>query len=194
MDTRLPTTEQGPTQAAGLKFSPAPPFAVHEATGQLDLMLRQTRIHHMTLSISADTKANMLMIAASVVLSLAAKDATDSLKWHNVILIVGSLASVCMAIFAAMPKFPLSFKKPPESRNILFFNTFANLPYEQFLREMEAVMSNPASAYEMQLREIYEQGVYLKRHKYRFVQAGYTLFLLALFVSACVWAVEAYAA
>ena len=75
---------------------------------------------------------------------------------------------------------------------MLFFGTFANLSYEQFLHEMEEVMSTPANTYEMQLREIYEQGVYLKQHKYRFVQAGYSIFLLALFASACAWVAETF--
>jgi len=170
--------------------SRAPAFEVPGAGNHLDILIRQTRIHHMTLSISADTKANMLMIASSVVLSLAAKEMTGTMRWHSLILTIGSLASVCMAIFAAMPKFPLSFSKPPPSRNVLFFNTFANLPYEQFLHEMEDVMSSPAKTYEMQLREIYEQGVYLKKFKYRFVQAGYSIFLFGLFASALCWIVE----
>lgn len=170
--------------------SSEPALEVKEAGAHLDVLIRQTRIHHMTLSISADTKANMLMIAASVVLSLAAKDFAETLRWHTMLLILGSLASVCMAIFAAMPKFPLSFSKPPPSRNILFFNTFANMPYEQFLQEMEEVMSTPAKTYEMQIREIYEQGVYLKKFKYRFVQAGYSIFLFSLFASAICWMLE----
>ena len=187
----LPKPAAPPARDASQTFSGrGPAFKVDGAGGHLDLMIRQTRIHHMTLSISADTKANMLMIAASVVLSLAAKEMSGTMRWHNVILTVGSLASVCMAIFAAMPKFPLSFSKPPPSRNVLFFNTFANLPYEQFLHEMEEVMSSPAKTYEMQLREIYEQGVYLKKFKYRFIQAGYSIFLLSLFASVLAWAIE----
>ena len=180
-----------PNTKTGLSFSAqGPALAVAEAGGHLDIMIRQTRIHHMTLAISADNKANMLMIAASVVLSLAAKDMSSTMRWHTVILTVGSLASVCMAIFAAMPKFPLSFDKPPPSRNVLFFNTFANLNYQQFIHEMEDVMSSPAKTYEMQLREIYEQGVYLKKFKYRFVQAGYSIFLIGLFLSAVALVVE----
>jgi len=183
-----PVSETSPTSRP---LSQGPALNVPQAGAHLDLMIRQTRIHHMTLSISADTKANMLMIAASVVLSLAAREMSGTMRWHSVILTVGSLASVCMAIFAAMPKFPLSLKKPPASRNLLFFNTFTSLSYEQFLHEMEEVMSSPAKTYEMQLREIYEQGVYLKKAKYRFVQAGYSLFLLTLFSSAVAWIVEA---
>ncbi|MDO9453728.1 MAG: DUF5706 domain-containing protein [Stagnimonas sp.] len=182
------TTE---TKTATTLSSQGPVFNVPQAGAHLDLMIRQTRIHHMTLSISADAKANMLMIASSVVLSLAAKEMVGAMQWHSIILTVGSLASVCMAIFAAMPKFPLGFKKPPASRNVLFFNTFAHLSYEQFLQEMEDVMSSPAKTYEMQLREIYEQGLYLKKAKYRFVQAGYSLFLLTLFSSAVAWVIEA---
>lgn len=185
------TSAESETKTTNTLSSEGPTLNVPEAGAHLDLMIRQTRIHHMTLSISADAKANMLMIAASVVLSLAAREMSGTMRWHSVLLTIGSLASVCMAIFAAMPKFPLSFRKPPPSRNVLFFNTFTHMPYEQFLHEMEEVMSSPAKTYEMQLREIYEQGVYLKKAKYRFVQAGYSIFLLGLFSSAVAWIVEA---
>ena len=188
------TPSRSEALATSRPLSQGPAFNVPQAGAHLDLMIRQTRIHHMMLSISADAKANMLMIASSVVLSLAAHEMVGSMQWHSIILTVGSLASVCMAIFAAMPKFPLGFKKPPPSRNVLFFNTFAHLSYEQFLHEMEEVMSSPAKTYEMQLREIYEQGLYLKKSKYRFIQAGNSLFLLTLFSSAVAWIIEAIAA
>ena len=172
--------------------TPPPSLARMEAGAHLDLMIRQTRVHHMTLSISADNKASMLMIASSVVLTLAARDmSTGQAHWPSILLTVFSLVSVTMAIIAAMPKIGLSFKKPPASRNLLFFSTFANLSYQQFLHEMEEVMSSPAKTYEMQLCEIYEMGVYLKRYKFRFVQAGYSIFLAGLFVSAMAWVVQA---
>ncbi|HSW14162.1 MAG TPA: Pycsar system effector family protein [Solimonas sp.] len=169
----------------------APRLDVVQAGGHLDLMIRQTRIHHMTLSITADTKANMLMIAASVVLTLAARDMVGGkAPLPALILTVFSLASVCMAIIAAMPKLGFG-RKELASRNILFFSTFTRLSYEQYLREMEDVMRSPASTYEMQLCEIYEMGQYLKRHKFRFVQAGYLIFLAGLFLSAFAWVVQA---
>lgn len=169
----------------------APTLQLTQAGGHLDLMIRQTRIHHMTLSITADNKASMLMIASSVVLTLAARDmGSGVMRLPALILTIFSLASVCMAIIAAMPKFGFRSKAPP-SRNLLFFATFTQLSYEQYLREMEEVMSTPAKTYEMQLCEIYEMGQYLKRHKFRFVQAGYAIFLAGLFLSASAWVVEA---
>jgi len=178
--------DQIPSQGAA-----TPTLQVPQAGGHLDLMIRQTRIHHMTLSITSDNKASMLMIASSVVLTLAARDMSGGvMRLPSLILTVFSLASVCMAIIAAMPK--LGFRgKAPSSRNMLFFATFTQLSYEQYLREMEEVMSTPAKTYEMQLCEIYEMGQYLKRHKFRFVQAGYMIFLLGLFASASAWIIEA---
>lgn len=170
--------------------TPKTTLDIAQGAGHLDLMIRQTRIHHMTLSITADNKASMLMIAASVVLTLAAREAGGGNSLPAAILTVFSLASVCLAILAAMPKIGLGKPEVP-SRNLLFFAYFTNLSYEQYLREMEEVMNSPAKTYEMQLREIYEMGQYLKRHKFRFVQAGYSVFLLGLFASACAWVIVA---
>lgn len=163
---------------------------VQQGAGHLDIMVRQTRIHHMTLSITADTKANMLMIAASVVLTLAARETEGGTHVPALILTVFSLASVCLAIIAAMPKLGNGAKTAP-SRNILFFAHFTTLSYEQYLREMDEVMSSPAKTYEMQLREIYEMGQYLKRHKFRYVNAGYMVFLVGLFAAGSAWLVQA---
>lgn len=164
---------------------------VEGATSQVDLMIRQTRIHHMTLSMVADQKANMLMIASSFVLTLAARDASSgSPHWYSLILVVSSLISVGVAILAAMPKLPFSMKKPQGSRNLLFFSYFTNLSYEQFVQEIETVIASPSKVYEMQLREIYELGMYLKHYKYRFIQIGYTIFLLGLIASAVAWLMQ----
>jgi sensor histidine kinase YesM len=170
---------------------PSPqPLRIEQGAAHLDILVRQTRIHHMTLSITADTKANMLMIAASVVLTLAAREANGGDSLPALILTVFSLASVCLAIIAAMPKLGSGAKATP-SRNLLFFAHFTTLSYEQYLREMEEVMSSPAKTYEMQLREIYEMGQYLKRYKFRYVQAGYMVFLIGLFAAGCAWIAQA---
>ena len=172
--------------------APQPPPMLHieQGAGHLDIMVRQTRIHHMTLSITADTKANMLMIAASVVLTLAARETDGGNHIPALILTVFSLASVCLAILAAMPKLGRGSKSAP-SRNLLFFAHFTTLSYEQYLREMDEVMSSPAKTYEMQLREIYEMGQYLKQHKFKYVNAGYMVFLLGLFAAGSAWLAQA---
>ena len=105
---------------------PNPPaLRIEQGAAHLDIMVRQTRIHHMTLSITADTKANMLMIAASVVLTLAAREANGGESLPALILTIFSLGSVCLAIIAAMPKLGSGAKATP-SRNLLFFNTFTS--------------------------------------------------------------------
>lgn len=167
-----------------------PAFTVPGGAAHLDQLIRQTRVHHMQLSMIADQKAAMLLTVSSVLLTLSAQNLDEPrFRWAAALLIGFSALTVCFAALAAMPK--LGKARVP-SRNILFFGTFTHLRYEQFLAEMEQVMASAATTYEAQLREVYELGQYLERQKYRYVRYGYLSFLAGLVASAIAWVAMAF--
>ena len=150
----------------------------------LDHLLRQTRQHHVQLSAMADSKANMMLTVASLVITLSLAHLSDPiLRWAAMTLIVFCLMTVVAAAYAAMPKVPV-VSNP--RFNLLFFGDFANLSYEEYLRTMEAVMNDPNRVYEAQVREVYTLGCFLARKKYRYVRLAYALFITGLFVSGLV--------
>lgn len=169
-----------------------------EHPGQyVDQLLRQTRGHHVELSAMADIKANMMLTVASLVIPLSVGHLQDpKLKWASMIAIAFCVMTVILAAYATMPKLRLPSRtgESPDTKspffNILFFGDFVGMKYEDFEREMEGIMNDHSRTYEVQIREVYNMGVYLAMKKYRYVRLAYLTFITGLILSGCalVWA------
>lgn len=171
---------------------------IHQAGSHLDHMLRQTRIHHVQLSVMADLKANGLMTIAAIMLTFSAPFIVrEQFRLAVIALMISSLLTIVLATFAVMPGTPLRIKKTtlPDVRhpkfNLLFFGSFVAMEYEQFAAAMEEMMNDPSKNYETQVREIYTLGVFLATKKYRFLRFAYLAFVIGLFASGLLlsWAV-----
>ena len=163
---------------------------IQQAGSHLDHMLRQTRMHHVQLSVMADLKANALMTIAAVILTFSAPFIVrEQFRAAVIVLMSFCLLTILLATFAVMPrtrsdtrkKLPTDFKKP--DFNLLFFGSFISMDYEQFESAMEEVMNDPTKTYQVQVREIYTLGVYLAAKKYRLLRFAYLAFIMGLFVS-----------
>ena len=153
-------------------------------------MLRQTRMHHIQLSVMADVKANALMTISAVMLTFSAPFiAREHFKHAVIVLMIFSLATIVLAMFAVMPSTPMRIKKfePADVHqpnfNLLFFGSFVGMDYAQFEAAMEEMMNDPSKTYEAQVREIYTLGIFLAEKKYR-LSAWRTLPLPVAFSSA----------
>ena len=172
---------------------------IQQAGSHLDHMLRQTRIHHVQLSVMADLKANALMTIAAVMLTFSAPFIVgDQFRTAILLLMSFCLLTIVLAIFAVIPGTPLRARKesvPAEKAstfNLLFFGSFAALDYEQFEAAMEEMMNDPSKTYQAQVREIYTLGVYLARKKYRLLRWAYVAFIIGLFASGAALLVAAF--
>ena len=166
---------------------------IQQAGAHLDHMLRQTRMHHVQLSVMADLKANALMTIAAVMLTFSAPFlAKEPFTYAVVALMIFCLVTIVLATFAVMPGTPLRIKKrePADIHhpnfNLLFFGSFVRMQYEQFEEAMEEIMNDPSKTYQMQVREIYTLGMFLAAKKYRFLRFAYVAFVTGLFLSATV--------
>jgi hypothetical protein len=151
--------------------------------GHLDQLLRQTRNHHTQLSSMADVKANMLLTLSSLVVTFSLRYLSDPyLRWPVIVLTFFCFITIFMAAYAVMPKLNFRFRPNLEDPNcnILFFGSFMNLKYDEFMAAMEHVLSDPARTYEAQVREVYELGVFLGRQKYLYIRRAYVSFLTGL--------------
>lgn len=158
--------------------------------GHLDQMLRQTRAHHVQLSSMADVKANMMITLASLVITFSARYVSDPiLRWPAFALILFCFGTVLAAAYAAMPKVDLHTKPDKSSPffNPLFFGSFINMDFEEYLAMMEELVQDPSTVYEMQVREVYQMGVFLGRKKYLYIRYAYQIFVTGLVVSALIF-------
>lgn len=152
----------------------------------IDQLIRQTRWHHVQLSAMADAKANMMLTAPAVVLTLALpRLAEPAFRWAAATLILACLATIVFAAVAAMPG--KAGAGPAAAGNLLFFDDFTRMSYDEFDHAMEETLNDPSRAYEAQVREIYTLGQYLARKKYRYVRYAYFSFVAGLLVSGVVF-------
>ena len=154
-----------------------------------DNLLRCAQQHHVSLSGMADTKANIIITVSSIVLTLCIGRLGDpELRVSALVLAAFTLIAQLLAILAVLPK----YRPPkldaggalPRGFNLLFFGHFARLSRERYLDEMAHVLTPDGSPYETWVNDVYSIGIYLARHKYRYLRYSY-LFFLAGFLLAC---------
>ena len=172
---------------------------IKQPSGHLDQMVRQTRAHHVQLSQMADSKANMIMTVASILVPLSIRYLeTPQFRAAAMIMIGFCILTVMLSAYAALPK--TTIKQPsgnlPPARNpffnLLFFGSFVGMSYTDFEEAMEEVMNDSDQMYEIQIREVYIMGQYLERSKFRFVRLSYLSFITGLILSSCVYIVGYY--
>ena len=141
-------------------------------------MVRTMQAHHMQLSVMADQKANMLIGATFVTLTLAiGQSQSSSFSLPLLILAVSALMSACLATMAVMPSTtPKSFK----GSNWLFFGTFAQAEELVFRETIMAKLKEPEDVFEAMLHDIYQMGCILQTKKYRYLGWAYRAFLVGL--------------
>ena len=153
-----------------------------------DYLMQSAQRHHMQLSQMADNKASMLITVSSLVLTVSISRLNDpELRLSIIILTSFTLAALLMAILAVLPKYrPLKLTdttKLPSFFNPIFFAHFSELPREQFFDLLGKTLRHDACVYEVLANDLYSIGLYLARHKYRYLRFAY-LFFLSGFVSA----------
>jgi hypothetical protein len=160
-----------------------------------DVILRTTQQHHVTLSVMADTKANILITVSSIILTLILGKMSDpNLRAAMATLACFIFAALLLAVITVLPKYR-PIRVPPGAAlpahfNVLFFGHFSELPRDRFLLEIAETMKPDGSVYEAMARDIYGMGYYLAHYKYRFLRLSYLFFLGGFFFAALVEAVH----
>ena len=149
-------------------------------------MLRTTQQHHVQLSLIADQKANILLACNSIILSLSLSR-MDFIKvyWCTYSMLSASVISMLLALLVVAP-LSLKKKRPhPDDRNfnVLFFDHFTTLPFNQFRDRMFFTMESSEQVQEAMVKDIYQIGKVLTTRKYLFLKGSSSVFMLGVLVS-----------
>jgi hypothetical protein len=146
-----------------------------------DALLRTAQQHHVSLSIMADTKANIIITVSSIVLTLSVgKFPEQELRLSVLTLVFFTSLALLLAILAVLPKyrpFKLTTVELPPAFNLFFMGHFSALSRERFLAEVARSMRTDGSIYAAMANDIYSLGTYLAQHKYRYLRWSYLSFL-----------------
>ncbi len=145
--------------------------------------------HHVQMSAMADVKANIIITASSIVLTLALNRLDEPGYRATVMLLLPFVTlALLFAIVAVLPKHVTirwAEGSPRPSRfNLLFFGHFASLPKDRYLREMAKLLRDDDAMYEAACEDIYGVGHYLDAYKYRYLRWSYLFFLAGFLLSA----------
>ena len=182
------TAPHSATTAATAPSSDSLPMQIDGPGGHYDQLLRQTRAHHVELSVMADTKANILMTVSAIVIPLMLRYITDvDLRAAAMTMIFFNIMTIVLAAYVVMPKRAIIRRSRTGHPlfNPLFFGDFATMTYGEYRTAMEKVLASPEDAYEFQVREIYALGCHLARRKYRYLQLAYIAFIFGV-SSSCI--------
>jgi len=159
---------------------------------QVNDMLKETRVNLVRFSQMADTKANILLSIALVLLTISINKVTDpAFTLSMIVLIIFLIATILLSLLAVAPNFNIPKR---EKRSVtdadyspLFFGDYVDIPYDEYTSHLEEVMNNPNRTYEAKIREIYNAGVYLHKTKYKYLTYGYILFLIGMIASTLIY-------
>lgn len=145
--------------------------------------------HHVQLSAMADVKANIVITASSIVLTLALSHFGDPGYRTTVLLLLPFVTlALLFAIIAVLPKHkPIAWAEgqpKPSKFNLMFFGHFAELSKARYLKEMARVLKDDRAIYEAMCEDIYGLGHYLEAYKYRFLRWSYLCFLIGFLLAA----------
>jgi hypothetical protein len=175
----------------------AHPFAAVRARRSVDELFVSMQQSLVLYTGQADMKANIVITTSSLVLTVSAALWNEGdTRWGLGVVALFTLAALVSAITVVIPKFKLPKQRVdrPEfesHENPLFFGHFAAIPRDRWVEIVADIAKDDADLYEVQARDIHDQGVYLIEKKYRHLRFAYMMLALAFIGGAVAQSVAA---
>lgn len=146
-------------------------------------MLRTVQQHHVQLSLMADQKANILVGACLVIVTICfTQIGVGNIVPALVVWGVFSIGAAATGALAVLPRFS-SKSRIIRHRNPLFFGGFATLSDEEYADEMMGILEDDTRIMKAMIRDIHQLGCVLHFRKYRYLNLGYKVFLIGLLLT-----------
>jgi hypothetical protein len=150
---------------------------VNDPDSQLDIIhvLRSAQAHHVSLSMIADQKANIVLGSYLVFLTV-----TQSLMKTNAelsmpiwVLTIGYTIAAVFALLVITPRFrDKSYKKGGVPGNLLFFGSFNSLSQDEYVDMLSSHLQTNEDARHLFMKDIYQIGQVLQK-KYQSLRRSY---------------------
>jgi len=158
------------------------PFADVEGRNTVDYALFGLQSEMVQLTGQADLKGSIIITASAIVVSVSVTQFNDTtLRWSLATLVVFVMLAMLSSIIAVFPKFkihPELGDALPHGFNPFFFGHFSQIPKAHHLEIMADILRSDGSAYRKLVEDVYDQGVYLLKNKYRYLRFSYASFLI----------------
>jgi hypothetical protein len=179
-----------PDEPAADVFSVDPgPFADVPERITTDYLLYGLQQQMVQLTGQADVKGSIIITASAIVISVSVTQFNDAeLRWSLVTLVAFVMLAMLSSIVAVFPKFkihPEPGDRLPQGFNPFFFGHFSQISKARHVELMADVLRSSATTYRVMVEDIYDQGYYMLKQKYRYLRFSYACFLIG-FVAAAI--------
>jgi Pycsar effector protein len=141
------------------------PFDGVRGRSGVDDVLRNVHQQLVALSSQADLKANIMITATAILLSVSLTHLDEGrLRPSAITFACFLLAALTFALLSVLPKFPFPGQRRRERRaprDLLFFNHVAAMPQDEYVRDMAGILRSDSTAYEALVRKLHNQSIYL---------------------------------
>ena len=159
-------------------------FETVEGRGSVDYLMRNTQQHLVALSAQADLKANIIITASALMLTISATRLDDDkLRVSAAILSAGCLVAMVLAVLTVLPTVTARSRARRNSRNPLFFVDAASMDLEEFNHHLATAAQTDAGIYRLQAKDIHDFSCFLATSKYRRLRRAYVAFLVGVVVA-----------
>jgi len=164
----------------------------HQSSQQGDVIyvLRTTQQHHVMLGMMADQKANIILGAFLIFITVT-QSVLEKYNMYNAPIWTLSAFFTLSAIFALLviaPRFRSINPKSARPSNLLFFGSFSKLGQDEYIQTMKDNLQNNEQARALILKDIYQIGMVLDK-KYSNLRLSYISLGLGIITSTIVFAV-----
>ncbi len=164
----------------------------HSASAQGDVIyvLRTTQQHHVMLGMIADQKANIILGAFLIFITVT-QSVLENNNQYDIPIWILSVFFTFSAIFALLviaPRFRNIKPQANNPSNLLFFGSFSMLKQDDYIQALKDNLQNNEQARTLMMKDIYQIGMVLNK-KYRNLRLSYISLGTGIVVSATSFAV-----
>ncbi len=181
-----PTAARPPDRSAEVA-APAHPDAPLDSFAAV-AFLRTTQLNLVQLSQMADQKANIVLGASFIMITIIVGISSSSGLTASLATLGGfTMISAILALLAVMPTLPGPSRV---SSNPLYFGDIAGLEKREHRDLLHTYVSDRAKLFELVAADIHESAAVLRSKKFAFLRAAYMVFIAGLVATAVVMAIE----
>ena len=161
--------------------------AFHNTRSAVALM-RMTKDFNMHLTQLSDQKANIIIGASTIIISVGIIQLEGNEGFVMVaisVLILGGAIALLFAILSVTPLFNKQTAKmtiDSKGFNPLFFGHYTDVPIDDYIDHMLEVLKDQDKLYRQMIIDLYQMGLVLKTRKFKYLAIAYQVFFVSIFL------------
>lgn len=151
-------------------------------------VIQNTKAYHMHLTVLSDQKANIVIAASSIIISVCFSQLSrfDGPLLYALLLV--TVFTTCALLFAILSVSPVFNKAQTKMKlsspdfNPLFFGHYTDIAIEEYTEHMKETLKDQDKLYDTMILDLYQMGVVLKNQKFKYLSWSYRIFFVGILI------------